>query len=56
LVGNPIVKLLEMSEIVVGILGELDAFCHQHLGTSSFKNERLDGNVFGILKGDFTIG
>ena len=56
LISNPIVKLLETSEIVVGILGELAAFCHQHLGTRSFKDEGFDCNVFSILKGDFTIG
>jgi len=56
LISNPIVKLLETSEIVVGMLVELGTFCHQHLGTSPLKNERLDCNVFSILKGDFAIG
>jgi hypothetical protein len=56
LISNPIVKLLETSEIIVGILGELAAFCYKDLGTSSFKDEGFDGNVFGILKGDFSIG
>ena len=56
LISNPIVKLLEPSEIVVGMLVELSTFCHQHFGSSSLKNESLDRDVFSILESYFTIG